>query len=159
MTCAQMLRNIKAVNLRDEAGVIVDRNLAEIKELNIQQLMAGKNNKGEFLSPKHSESPFFKKPGAGLRYAAWKQKLFPETPFDVPNLIIIGTYHDSISFSRSSNTVTAQASASFAASIDRTFNNTPLGLNPESLNKAYTNIIRSPLIHTLAGKIGCGVRG
>ena len=157
VTCAEMLRKLESIDLQEEVGGIIDQNLGELKQLNLAQLMQGKNNKGELLAPKHSENPFFKKPGAGLRYAAWKKRLFPETPFDVANLIITGVYHDSISFSRRGDTVSAEAAAPFAPSIEQTFNGTPLGLDSDSKKEFWIDTLKRPLVAALSIKIGCDV--
>jgi len=158
-TVLAMLERIRGINLAQEVGVIAGENLEEFTTLQKKQMMQGKNNKGELFAPKHSENPFFKTPAAGLRYAKWKQKLFPETPFDVANLIITGYYHDSISFVVATDTITAQSSASFAGNIDNTFQNTALGLDPESKAEVWTEVLRGPLVRTLAEKIGCGISG
>ena len=152
-----MLRKLEAIDLQEEVGLILDQNLDKLRELNLAQLMQGKNNKGELLSPKHSDNPYFKTPEAGLRYAAWKQRLFPETPFNIANLKITGVYHESISFSRHGDVVSSDASASFAGSIEQTFNGTPLGLDEDSKQTVRNTIIRIPLVRTLSNKIGCDV--
>ena len=156
-TCAEMLRRIQATNLQDIAGDIIQGKEDAIIQINKDQLMQGLNNKGVLLSPKHSENPWFKKPGAGLRYAEWKKRLFPETPFDVPNLIVIGVYHRSMTAIRNGNVVTFGATADFAPNIDLTFNNTALGLNEDGLNRAWLEIVKPPLLRIVATKIGCSV--
>ena len=157
-TPAEMLRRIRAINLVNEVGDIVGQNLDQITALQKKQLMQGKDNKGQLFSPKHSENPFFKTPQAALNYAAWKQKITPETPFDVPNFYINGYYHSSISFAREGQIISAEATASFADKIDQEFNNSVLGLNPDSKSEAWNEIIRGPLVKELAGKIGCSVK-
>ena len=157
-TPAAMLQRIRQIRLEEEVGDILEQNLEELKQMNIAQMMQGRNNKGELFSPRHSENPFFKTPEKGLAYARWKQRLYPETPFDIANFTIVGYYHGSISFSRNADQLVADASASFAKNIDQEFNNSTLGLNPDSKEKAWEEIIRSPLLHTLADKIGCDVK-
>ena len=156
-TCKSMLERIRAIRLQEIAGDIIDQNLDVLRQYNLDQLMQGKNNIGEMLSPKHSENPWFKKPGAAGRYAAWKHRLNPLAPFDVPDLRITGVYHESISFTRRGDIVAAEASASFAPSIEATFNGTPLGLDEESMEKTWQEVIKSPMLHILADKIGCDV--
>jgi hypothetical protein len=157
VTCAEMLRKLEAIDLQEEVGEIIDQNLEELKQLNLAQLMQGKNNQGQLLSPLHSDNPFFKTPEAGLRYAAWKKRLWPETPFNVANLKITGVLHDSLSFSRRGDTVSAQASAPFAPSVEQTFNGTPFGLDDESKKELWVLTIKRPLVMRLAIKIGCDV--
>lgn len=157
MTAAEMLRRLQAISIEGTVGPIIDQNLERLTLLNLKQLKQGKNNRGELLSPKHSENPFFKTPQAAANYAAWKHRLNPDAPYDVPDLKITGVYWDSISFERRGNTVTADASAPFAGKIAQTFNGTPLGLDDDSHQEAYYNIIRSPMLHSLADQIGCSV--
>ena len=154
-TGLQMLRKLESIKITDLVGDIIDGNSDKVAELNKKQLMAGKNNRGEFLSPKYSEDPWFKKPGAAKRYADWKKRLFPDTPYDVPNLFIIGVYHNSISVKSIGNNARFNASASFASSIAGKYNNTALGLDDDSKGTAYREIVRTPLIKQLAKGIGC----
>lgn len=150
-----MLERIRSINLEDVAGDVLEQNLEKLAEINKDQLMQGKNNKGEILRPLHTENPFFKSPESAIRYAKWKQNLFPQTPFNVPNLIITGYYHGTISFSRRAAQITAQSNASFADKIDSTFDQTPLGLNQDSKNIVWEEFLRSGMIQLLAPKIGC----
>lgn len=153
-TIAEFGRRLATVDLIQIAGDILQRNEAQVRELNIQQLMAGLNNQGRQLSPKYSEDPYFKKPGAGLRYAAWKKKLFPETPFDVPNLIIVGTLHNSVTARRAGDQVQFAASASFAGSVAAKYGNSELGLSPESKQTAFRTIVKQPLVAEICNITG-----
>jgi len=157
VTIAEMLRKVRAVNIVDITGDIMEQHTDELAEYNRKQLMQGKNNKDELLSPKHSENPFFKSRESALRYAGWKHRMNPLAPFDVPDLRINGFYHDSISFSRRADTLTADSNAPFAGKIESTFKNTALGLNQESKETVYAEIIRSPLVHEAANRLGVSV--
>jgi hypothetical protein len=156
-TCKTMLEKIRAIKLEDVAGSVIDGNLEKLKALNIGQMMKGKNNKGEFFSPTHSDNPFFKSPEAGLAYARFKQRLFPDSPFNIANFRITGYYHETVSFSRRGNVVAAESNASFADKIQSEFKDTTLGLNPESHETAWNDVIKSHMLRILADKIGCDV--
>jgi hypothetical protein len=145
-TIAEFGRRLELVNLTQIAGDALQQNESKVRDLNIKQLMAGLNNQGRQLSPKYSEDPYFKKPGAAARYAAWKKKLFPESPFDVPNLIIIGTFHNSITATRQGDQIVFAGSASFAGDIAAKYGNKELGLSPDSKTTAYRDIVRPELI-------------
>lgn len=149
-----MLKRVREVNLTEIAGRIVEENAEKLADINKAQLMKGKNNRGEMLSPKHSENPWFKTKEAALRYASWKHRLYPETPFDVPNLIITGVYHRSISVSRSGDNVDFKASAVFAGNIENTFKGTALGLNDDSMVAVRNDIIQPPLVKEVARELG-----
>lgn len=65
-------------------------------------MYAGLDGNGDSLTPKYSQDPYFKKAGAGLRYAKWKDSdspilvkradsiIFPRRDTDTPNLIVTG---------------------------------------------------------------------
>jgi hypothetical protein len=67
------------------------------------QMYAGLDGEGNNLTPGYSQDPYFKKPGAGLRYAKWKasssprlvtrgdSSIFKKRDIDTPNLIVTGT--------------------------------------------------------------------
>jgi hypothetical protein len=146
MTVAELVRRLKKIDITKIAGDSLQRNSDKVRELNIQQLMQGLNAEGQPLSPKYSDDPYFKSRESALRYARWKKKLFPETPFDTPNLIIIGTYHNSITAKRMGNQVQFRASATFASSIAAKYGNKELGLSPDSKTTAYNEIVRPDLV-------------
>lgn len=153
-----MLKRMKRVRISDLAGQILSEKADKIADLNRKQLLQGKNNAGEPLSPKYSEDPWFKSRESALRYAAWKKKLFPETPFDTPNFIITGYYHSRIKVSRFGNTARFDSDASMAASIAAKTNNSTLGLNKESRVEATNNVLRNPLIKAICDKTGMAAR-
>jgi len=79
------------------------KNLAE--ETIKNQLYAGKTGSGDYLNPKYSQDPFFKSEKSARKYAGFKKglnirnksDLFPEKPFDVPDLIVSGSlFYDTI---------------------------------------------------------------
>ena len=146
MTVAELGRRLAKVDITKIAGDPLQKNRDKVRELNIEQLMQGLNSLGESLSPKYSEDPYFKSRESALRYARWKKKLFPDTPFDTPNLIIIGTFHNSITAKTSGNQVQFRASATFASSIAAKYGSKELGLSPESKQTAYREIVKPDLV-------------
>ena len=150
-----MLQRVQKINLEEIAGPIFDKNTEKIKQYNIAQLMQGKNNKGELLSPRHSDNPFFKSRESALRYAGWKKKLYPETPFDIPNLKITGLTHDELSFKRKGSIVMADSAVPWAPNIAKTYSDTAFGLDKNSLNLVFVEVLRAPMGRELARRIGC----
>lgn len=69
-----------------------------ILSLNRQQLFDGKTSQGEDLFPTYFDDPYFKTKEAAERYSNWKDKITPNPnrKKGVPNLFIIGTFHNSI---------------------------------------------------------------
>jgi hypothetical protein len=149
-----MFRLLEKIDLTAMAGNILADNTDKVKDLNIRQLMQGLNRYGQPLSPKYSEDPYFKKPGAWQRYAAWKKKLFPETPYDRPNLIIIGTYHDSIQVNRQAQVINFRGTASFSNSVDQKYNDAQLGLSDESKAELWREVIKPPLVDEFCRQTG-----
>ena len=115
--------------------------------------MAGINAEGKPLSPKYSEDPYFKSRESALRYARWKQKLFPDTPFDTPNLIITGVFHAGITVSRAGEQLRFEGKASFSGSVAAKYGGTELGLSPDSKQKAYREIVKPELVAAMREKI------
>lgn len=153
-TGAEILRRMQRVNILDMAGTIMEQNADAVVELNKKQLLHGLNRFGEQLSPKYSEDPWFKTAEAAKNYADWKKKLFPDMTYDVPNLIITGVYHNSISMARTANSLRFAASASFASSIEAKYQGSALGLTTESKHTAYTDIVKPPLLQQVSAITG-----
>jgi hypothetical protein len=153
-TGAEILRRMQRVNIIDMAGSIMEQNADEVVELNKKQLLKGLNRFGQQLSPKYSEDPYFKTAAAAKRYADWKKKLFPNMTYDVPNLIINGVYHNSISMARAGNSLRFSASASFAGSIESKYQGSALGLTDQSKSTAYTEIVKPPLLQQVSAITG-----
>ncbi len=63
-----------------------------------EQLMEGKASDGNDIRPYYTEDPFFKTKEDALRYAAYKQKITPNSKRkrDAPNLYINGKFHSEL---------------------------------------------------------------
>lgn len=153
-TALAMLKKMAQVNLFAMAADIIDNNREAIADINREQLHQGLNRFGRPLSPKYSEDPYFTTAAAAKAYADWKHRLFPDTPYDTPNLIINGYFHSSISMRVVGDSARFEASASFAKSIEGKYNNSALGLNEGGKTEAFNTIIRPPLVRRLADKLG-----
>ncbi len=155
-TAAAFLKRLQSVDITELTGQIIAENPNAIADINRKQMLQGKDNKGQPLPPIIGD-PWFKKPGADYRYAAFKQKLFPETPFGISNFIVIGVYHNSLSVLRTGPIVRFDASASFAGAIAQKTNNSTLGLNADSQSLAWKTVIKIPLVHRIAPMLGCKI--
>lgn len=152
MTIAEFGRRLAAFDIRKETGTIIEDNSGVVLDIQKRQLLSGKDSKGELLQSILTD-PYFITPQAAVKYANWKHKLFPETPYGIANYIITGYYHGSIFISVVGNVVTTDASASFAKSIAQK-NPTALGLNNQSKQTLWSDVIKSPLLRKLQDKIG-----
>jgi hypothetical protein len=95
----ELMDNLQAFDFGQEMEEIVADNPDKLTELQREQMLKGRGVDGEYIRPFYSENPYFKRPGAAARYAAWKQRITPnsERPEDVPNLTINDTFHNSLS--------------------------------------------------------------
>lgn len=152
-TLGDFIEKLESIDLIDEVGKIIAANADTIKDMNKKQMLAGKNNKGDSL-PSILGDPYFKKPGADERYAAFKQKLFPETPFGVSNFTVLNVFHNSILVFRKDRDIVYNSPVLFASDIERKTNNTVFGLNADSRATAWQLIIRPAIIEIMAKKLG-----
>lgn len=150
----QLLLRVQQIDIEQLSGTIIEKNTDAVAELNRQQLHKGLNKDGLQLSPKYSEDSYFKSAEAAANYARWKKRLFPEMTYDVPNLIITGVYHRSISVRVAMQSVVFDASASFAGSIAGKYQNKALGLTDESKGTVWNDIVKHPLLQTVRDKTG-----
>lgn len=153
-TIANFLANLDKVDIIQVASDSLHREEPKLKALNIKQLMAGQNNKGQPLSPKYSEDPYFKTASAAAAYAAWKKKLFPETPFDTPNLIIRGDTHASLQVKVNRNQINFSFGVKWGGDISSKYKDTELGLSPESKVIAYNTIVQPDIVNTICQVTG-----
>ena len=125
---------------------IASRNTHQIREIQLEQLLQGRNSRGEYMTPSILDDPYFK--GNKLKawkYAEMKQKITPETPFGVANLFITGYYHGSILVNVQGQKLVFDGGTKFGPSIALKYNNLHLGLSPNSKKIVFVDIIRRPL--------------
>ena len=153
-TMADFAKKLDKFNMRKATGDILSKNEEKLKDMNIEQLMQGKNSEGKPLSPKYSEDPYFKSREAALNYARWKKRLFPQTPFDTPNLIIVGRFHSSVFVRRSGDQLQFGATVAFAGSVASKYGEKELGLSPENKGKVWSDIVKNPLVEEFCRQTG-----
>ena len=85
--------------LLHQARLLIQRQGNILLELQRDQMYAGLDARGQYITPRYSQDSWFKSKESAARYAAWKASLrqrrpapyLPPRPEDVPNLIITGT--------------------------------------------------------------------
>jgi len=155
MTTAKMLLDrLSAFSMLNEVHKIIDSNTQNLVILNIQQLMAGKNRLGDYLTPKITDDPFFKTRKQAEAYAAWKKRMYPFTPYNQPNLRINGYLHSTIDAIRVGNVISFDAMAGFTPAIDAKYNNTAFGLSPVHKELIRQHLIIPELRQQLHIKVG-----
>jgi len=125
---------------------IAGRKEREIRGVQIEQLLDGRSNTGDYLSPTILDDPYFE--GDRLKawkYAEMKARLYPDTPFGIPNLTIVGYYHSTISVNVQGQELIFDGGTKMGPSIAAKYHNTHLGLSPASKKIVYIDIIRQPL--------------
>lgn len=120
-------------------------------------MYAGLDGKGKLLKPGYSQDPYFKKPGAGARYAKWKDRLlqrshnsiFPVKPVDTPNLIVTGTkIYDRLIFKVGNERFVLDAQSSIIADIKRKYGDV-FALSPLAIRFFVLKILRPRLTHKI----------
>lgn len=136
-----IITGLKSFNAHDEVLLIVENNSQKLSDLQREQMLKGRGVDGEYIRPFYSENPYFKKPGAALKYAQWKQKITPnaERPEDVPNLTINNRFHDSIYTKLSGDTFSMESDDSNADDIISVHQNA-IGLDADSRLQFATEI-------------------
>ena len=104
-----------------------------VADLNREQMMEGKTNKGEDITPKYLDNPYFKSKESAQRYSDWKDDITPSSKRKkgVPNLFINGKFHNSLEAVLSKDFINVKTD-SFGEDIIQVHHNV-LGLNEESL--------------------------
>lgn len=149
-TMAAYLRKLEAFDLNRTTGRELAKIPEKIKDLNIKQLMAGQDRYGKPLSPKYSQDPYFKTAAQARQYADWKKRLYPETPYDTPNLIIRGDYHNSIVVDGDEHVISfyTNTTINFGISVESKYKGNQLGLTPKSRKKAWM-LVRNKVVQAM----------
>lgn len=152
---AQKIAKLQAFDFGKELEEIVEDHADDIADLQREQMLEGKGVDGQYIRPFYSENPFFKTPGAAERYALWKQKITPNSnrPVDVPNLIVVGVFHKSLSAKVSGGLFEIQTDASFGDKVFDVHKNAQ-GLDEESRLEFAENFTLPEIKTRLLAKTG-----
>jgi hypothetical protein len=113
-------------------GLTMEAN-PSVVDLNREQMMEGQTNKGEDITPKYADNPYFKSKESAQRYSDWKDDITPNSKRKkgVPNLFINGKFHNSLEAVLNKDFINVKTD-SFGEDIIQVHRNV-LGLNEESL--------------------------
>lgn len=130
--------------------------------LNKDQLLLGRNTKGDSLSPNYLEDPYFKTKQAAEAYARmkdallpmhmtrlWNPQLYTDKPRLTPNLIVRGDFQDAMYITTGSNVITIGSSYKDASNINAKYNNLVFGIAEQSNLFFYREYLRTALIQSL----------
>lgn len=151
----KLVEDLEKFDAHKELVVILSVNSETIADLQRDQMLEGRGADGEFIRPYYSENPYFKTKESAERYALWKEKITPnpQRPRDVPNLIINGYFHDSLSAKIGDEMFEIETSASFGDDVFRVHKNAQ-GLNEEKRLLFIENITLPAFGEALLEKTG-----
>lgn len=146
---------LRAFDFGQEMTKIVEDNEDKIEDLQREQMLEGRGVDGDYIHPFYSENPWFKKPGAALRYAQWKQKITPnpKRPLDVPNLFVDGTFHKSLFVEVNAPMFEVKTDASFGDDVFAVHQNAQ-GLDEDSRMQFAEEVTLPEIKESLLEKTG-----
>lgn len=135
-TLKDLYKRMGQFSLEAESSDIANQRSPILADLVRNQLYKGRSATGEYLSPRYSEDSYFKSQAQMQAYRAWKQMITPDPdrPADVPNLFIVGYYHEGLTAKASKNGIEYKNSAGNAAEIEAKYGGARklYGLTPQS---------------------------
>ena len=158
MTIQQMLNTVKKFE-RDMQKVVSQTfadNRAVIRKLQQDQLLLGRDSKGEPLKPDYDKDPFFKTKEGRDKYILMKGELenqhnalirynlFPRKPYLTPNLYVTGKFHRSLKVDVNGNSYRISSTWSRGKNIEKKYP-TALGLSPQALKEVMDARIKADL--------------
>lgn len=135
------LKNVRA-ELPDVIEQSIMENEGEIILRNQEQLLEGKNDKGNDLRPYYTEDPYFKSTKTAMAYARFKQKITPNPNRNpnAPNLFVTGRrVHDKMKLVKNSGAISVDildTIRNVGAEIKRRYKGA-LGLDEKNMEWLY----------------------
>lgn len=132
MDALELLEVIEQLDVKQVAADSLSESKGEFIALNQEQMLEGKTSLGDDISPSYLEDPYFKTKESAQRYSDWKDDITPnpKRKKGVPNLYIIGSFHNSLEMEVKKDEYVLSAGYKDAASILGKFHDV-LGLNDE----------------------------
>jgi len=132
-TINNLLQAVEKTSIETVCGSAVNATKEPMLTLNKQQLYDGKTRSGNDLSPTYLEDPYFKSREAAQRYSDWKDEITPnpKRKKGVPNLFIVGAFHNSIGVKVMAGNIEFSSSFPKAQSIEEKFTEGIYGLGGE----------------------------
>lgn len=135
--------------------------------LNRDQMLLGRDNEGNVLSPSYLNDPYFSSPEKAQAYARMKyglepyhksmlwfpMQLYPDKERNTPNLIVTGSFQDAMFITASSNSFTIGSTYIDSEDIETKYHNKVFGIAPNSKEYFYREFIRTLLINALNGQL------
>lgn len=150
-TIKSFKQKLERLNVADEAGKAIATTTTELVDFNRQQMMEGKRRDGNDISPSYLEDPWFKSLKQAQAYSNWKDRITPnpERKKGVPNLFIVGTYHNTIEAFMRDKKIVFHSTFDGAADIEKTFGDEIYGLNAEKRVEYIKEFLRPEFIKNI----------
>ena len=132
-TALDMLNNLRAMQMNAIAEDVLNQTSSTAVQMNRGQLYDGKLSTGDDISPTYLEDPYFKSKESAQKYSDWKDAITPNPrrKKGVPNLFIIGAYHESITAEAKGGGLLYKSSFYRASNIESKFSVNVYGLGGE----------------------------
>lgn len=144
---------------------VVEKNKDVLLSLNKDQMLLGRDARGEVLSPGYLNDPYFDNAAQAQAYATMKQRLeakhnarienptiYPSKDRNTPNLIVTGPFQDNMFILTSPGKFTIGSTYVDAVDIERKYNNEVFGIAPGSVMFFYENYLKPALMRLIYNK-------
>ena len=138
-----MKRRIK--NIPDSVSRVVNKNKEVLLSLNRDQMLLGRNAKGEVLTPSYLNDSYFDNYLQAQMYAAMKYSLeswhkerienptlYPDKGRNTPNLIVTGPFQDNMFIITNGDKFIIGSTFMESNDIEEKYKNLVFGISPES---------------------------
>lgn len=155
----------KITDIDSTIDEVVEKNKDVLLSLNRDQMLLGRDAKGNELSPSYLNDPYFDNAAQAQAYAAMKQRLeakhnarienptiYPAKNRTTPNLIVTGPFQDNMFIITSPGKFTIGSTYVDSGDIERKYNNEVFGIAPGSVMFFYDNYLKPALMRLIYNK-------
>lgn len=155
----------KITDIDSTIDEVVEKNKDVLLSLNRDQMLLGRDAKGNELFPGYLNDPYFDNSAQAQAYAAMKQRLeakhnarienptiYPMKRRDTPNLIVTGPFQDNMFITTSPGQFTIGSTYVDSGDIERKYNNEVFGIAPGSVMFFYENYLKPALMRLIYNK-------
>ena len=155
----------KITDIDSTIDEVVEKNKDVLLSLNRDQMLLGRDAKGNELFPGYLNDPYFDNSAQAQAYAAMKQRLeakhnarienptiYPAKNRNTPNLIVTGPFQDNMFIITSPGKFTIGSTYVDSGDIERKYNNEVFGISPGSVMFFYDNYLKPALMRLIYNK-------
>lgn len=148
---------------------VVNDNQDVLLSLNTDQMLLGRDAKGDVFTPGYTDDPYFKTPEKAKGYKKMKEglesshksrmsnvQLYPDKDSNTPNLIVSGPFQDAMFINISSNEYKIGSTYVDASDINAKYNKAVFGLAPRSKAYFYNNWVHPAIMRMIKEKLKKG---